>query len=245
MLQGYHARLGQNSAAQQADDNDSKDAAAAAPAEDPWPSDDVLSGRTRQLFTLLAQAVVLAESQGLLMPLPGEGLALSERLLQLPPSAGHITAGEMLIDEILWQEEDQALLEELLCADEGSEDDSDSEAEDPYAAYNRGRGRGRGRRGRGRGRGRTSKAERLAAEAAAFGAMVSSVQPAVGEDEGEEGGGRRRVHKTNSRYADHVLIPVLVGDGHHGGGGGQHAEVRGGCGAQGLACWEAPTVLLV
>lgn len=42
----------------------------------------------RQLFTLLAQAVVLAESQGLLMPLPGEGLALTERLIQLPPSAG-------------------------------------------------------------------------------------------------------------------------------------------------------------
>lgn len=84
--QGYHSGHRQTAAADQPDDRQEPGAADG----DAWPSDEVLSQRVRQLFTLLAQAVVLAESQGLLMPLPGEGLALSERLLQLPPSAGDL-----------------------------------------------------------------------------------------------------------------------------------------------------------
>lgn len=85
--QGYHSRHRQSAAADKPDDRQEPGAAADG---DAWPSDEVLSQRVRHLFTLLAQAVVLAESQGLLMPLPGEGLALSERLLQLPPSAGDL-----------------------------------------------------------------------------------------------------------------------------------------------------------
>ena len=168
----------------------------------------MLHHRVRQLFTVLAQAVVLAESQGLLMPLPGEGLALTERLMQLPPSASYVAAGGSFFHEELWQEDEDGPLEELLWADDGygSGDGSSSGEEGTYAAAY---GRGRGRRGRGRGRGRrTSKAERLAAEAAAFGAMVTPAQQAAADDEGDDGGGGRRRHRPNSRYADHVLLPV-------------------------------------
>jgi hypothetical protein len=241
-VQGYHARYDQDAQAAadkagsethpQVQADHPQAAAAAGAADDSWPSDEVLSQRVRQLFTLLAQAVVLAESQGLLMPLPGEGLALTERLLQLPPSAGYVAAGASFFHESLWQEDEDAPLEDLLCADDGSDSsDSDQDAHG-YAAYGRGRGRGRRGRGRGRGRGRTSKAERLAAEAAAFGAMVmpaDKAAAAAAEDEGDEGGfGRRRVHRPNSRYADHVLIPVVAHEGGHQHGGGGAAYHAGG-----------------
>jgi len=233
--QGCHPRSGQQDAAAPAPapapgstpDKPEEAATSAGPSSgESWPADEALSQRVRQLCTLLTQAVVLAESQGLLLPLPSEGLALTERLLQLPPSAGYIDAAATFFDEALWQEEEEGLLEELLAADDdnGSGDESgDSEEEAAMYAAMYGRGRGRGRRGRGRGRGsrggRTSKAERLAAEAAAFGAMVTTAQAAAADEEGDDGGGgRRRVHRPNSRYADHVLLPVAVHDSHGGGG---------------------------
>jgi hypothetical protein len=240
-VQGYHSRHGQSTQAAgvngsgsnpQQHEPDAEAASAAQQATTSWPPDDVLSQRVRTLFTLLAQAVVLAETQGLLMPLPGEGLGLSERLLQLPASVDFIEAGASFFHPSLFQEDPEGPLEDLLCADEasGSENSSDEDAaaQQAYAAYSA-RGRGRGRRGRGRGRSRTSKAERLAAEAAAFGAVIpTAAQPAAAEEEGDEGGfGRRRVQRPNSRYADSILLPVAVQergshDGPSGGGASAH-----------------------